>query len=327
MKQNTSGRITRRRILQGAAGAAAAIGQPSWAQMSKAIRFVLPFSAGGPTDGAARTIAASLSNNLGQTIVVENRAGASGAIAAAFVANAPPDGNTLLYHTSAFTLEAALNKAPAYDPLTDYTYIGLTTSSPLLLLVHPEFPPRTPAEFIARMKAAPGKFNYGAVIRSIVHVAPEQLFHALGVKAVAVPYKGTAPALVDLMAGQLQFAFDPINSSLPHIRSGRVRALAVAARERSPVLPDLPTFAETVLPGFEAGTYGVLMGPAGMAAEKVARLNQALAKTMQEPAFRSQLENQGLHILGGSPEQCREYVRNDFARWKQVAATTNLPTE
>lgn len=327
MGQNTSGRITRRRILQGTAVAAVAAGQPAWAQMTNAVRLVLPFSAGGPTDAAARAIAASMANNLGQPFAVENKPGANGAIAASFVAKSPPDGNTLLYHTSAFTLEAALSKSPAYDPLTDFTYIGLTTSTPLVLLVHPDFPAKTPAEFIERMKAAPGKFNYGAVIRSIVHVAPEQLFHALGVKALAAPYKGTAPALVDLMGGQLHFAFDAVNSALPHIRGGRVRALAIASRERLAVLPDLPTFAETVLPGFEAGTYGVLMGPAGMPADKVARLNQALTRTLQEPSFRGQLESQGLRMLGGRPEQCREFVREDLARWKRVAATTNLPTE
>lgn len=317
----------RRQILKGVASAVAAVTLPARAQMTNALRLVLPFSPGGPTDAAARSIAASMSNHLGQAIVVENKAGANGAIAASFVAKSPADGNTLLYHTSAFTLEAALSKAPAYDPSTDFTYVGLTTSAPLVLLVHPDFPARTPTDFIARLKAAPGKFNYGAVIRSIVHVAPEQLFHALGVKAVAVPYKGTAPALVDLMAGQLQFAFDAVNSALPHVRGGRVRALAIASRERSPVLPEVTTFAETILPGFEAGTWGAIMGPAGVPSDRIARLHLALVRTLQEPAFRSRLESQGLRILGGTPEQCREFVANDVARWKQVAATTNLPTE
>lgn len=320
-------RRTRRRLLKGVASAVAAVALPVRAQGTNALRLVLPFSPGGPTDAAARSIAASMSNHLGQAIVVENRAGANGAIAATFVARSPADGNTLLYHTSAFTLEAALSKAPAYDPLADFTYVGLTTSAPLVLLVQPDFPARTPADFIARLKAAPGKFNYGAVIRSIVHVAPEQLFHALGAKAVAVPYKGTAPALVDLMAGQLHFAFDAVNSALPHVKGGRVRALAIASRERSPVLPEVMTFAETVLPGFEAGTWGAMMGPAGVPADRIARLHQALARTLQEPAFRGQLESQGLHILGGTPEQCREFVAKDVARWKQVAAATNLPTE
>lgn len=326
MDHQVSARRTRRQILKGAASAVAATALPARAQVD-ALRVVLPFSAGGPTDAAARSIAASMSNHLGQAIVVENRTGANGAIAASFVARSPADGNTLLYHTSAFTLEAALSKAPAYDPLADFTYVGLTTSAPLVLLVHPDFPARTPADFIARLKAAPGKFNYGAVIRSIVHVAPEQLFHSLGVKAVAVPYKGTAPALVDLMAGQLQFAFDAVNSALPHVKGGRVRALAIASRERSTVLPEVVTFAETVLPGFEAGTWGAMMGPAGVPADRIARLHQALARTLQEPAFRGQFEAQGLRILGGTPEQCREFVASDVARWKQVAATTNLPTE
>lgn len=326
MDHQDSARRTRRQILKGAASAIAATALPARAQVN-ALRLVLPFSAGGPTDAAARSIAASMSNHLGQAIVVENRAGANGAIAAGFVARSPADGNTLLYHTSAFTLEAALSKAAAYDPLADFTYVGLTTSAPLVLLVHPDFPARTPADFIARLKAAPGKFNYGAVIRSIVHVAPEQLFHSLGVKAVAVPYKGTAPAVVDLMAGQLQFAFNAVNSALPHVKGGRVRAVAIASRERSPVLPEVVTFAETVLPGFEAGTWGAMMGPAGVPADRIARLHQALARTLQEPAFRSQLEGQGLRILGGTPEQCREFVASDVARWKQVAAATNLPTE
>jgi len=317
----------RRRLLEALAAGAAFAALPTRAQTANAIRLVLPFSAGGPTDAAARTIAASMATQLGRPIVVENKPGANGAIAANFVARSAPDGSTLLYHTSAFTLEAALSKAPAYDPLTDFSHVGLTTSTPLVLLVQPDFLAQTPAEFISRLKAAPGRFSYGAVIRSIVHVAPEQLFHATGVKVVAVPYKGTAPALVDLMGGQVQFAFDAVNSALAHIRGGRLRAVAITSRERSPLLPDVLTIAESVLPGFEAGTFGVLLGPAGMPPEQVTRLNQALTSTLQEASFRSQLESQGLRLLGGSPEQCRSFVRDDLARWKHVAATTNLPTE
>ncbi len=319
--------INRRSALRGLAGTVAFAALPVSAQQTNALRMVLPFSAGGPTDAVARNITQSMSTQLGVPFVVENRTGANGAIASAYVAKAPADGNTLLYHTSAFTLEAALVKNLSYDPLTDFSYIGLTTSTPLVLLVRSDFPAHTPAEFIAAMKASPGKLNYGAVIRSIVHVAPEQLFHALGVKAVAVPYKGTAPALVDLMGGQLQFAFDAVNSALPHVRGGRVRAIAVTSREKLSVLPETPTFAETVLPGFEAGTWGGIMAPAATPQEKVTRLNQALRETLANSAFRSQLESQGLRIIGGSPEQARNFIRDDIARWKQVAASTSLPTE
>ena len=327
MNTNCKPGLSRRHVLASIAGMAALAAAPVRAQSSNAIKLVLPFSAGGPTDAVARSIAMAMATNLGQPIVVENRAGANGAIASAFVAKAPPDGNTLLYHTSAFTLEAALVKNLAYDPLADFAYVGLTTSTPIVLLVEKDFPARTPAEFLARMKANPGKMNYGAVIRSIVHVAPEQLFHSLGVKALAVPYKGTAPALVDLMGGQLQFAFDAVNSALPHIRGGRVRAIAVASRERLSVLPDVPTFAETVLPGFEAGTWGGMMAPAGTPPDRVARLHQALTTVLADPAFRAQLDSNGLRLVGGTPEQARNFIRDDIARWKQVAATTNLPLE
>ncbi|MCU0921626.1 MAG: tripartite tricarboxylate transporter substrate binding protein [Burkholderiaceae bacterium] len=319
--------ISRRNSLRCLAGAAAAVALPLRAQPTTAVRMILPFSAGGPTDAVARNITQSLSTQLGVPFVVENRTGANGAIASAYVAKAPADGNTLLYHTSAFTLEAALLKNLPYDPIKDFSYVGLTTSTPLVLLVRSDFPGRTPAEFISAMKANPGKFNYGAVIRSIVHVAPEQLFHALGVRAVAVPYKGTAPALVDLIGGQLQFAFDAVNSALPHIRGGRVRAIAVTSRDRLAVLPEVPTFAETVLPEFEAGTWGGIMAPSGTPEEKVARLNEALQATLADVALRGQFEAQGLRIIGGSPEQARNFVRDDIARWKRVAATTHVLTE
>lgn len=153
------------------------------------------------------------------------------------------------------------------------------------------------------------------------------MFHSLGVKAVAVPCKGTAPAIVDLMGGQLTFAFDAINSALPHIRGGRVRAIGVTSRERLGVLPDIPTFSETVLPGFEAGTWGALMSPAGLPEDQLARLHRALSAVLTDPAFRSQVESQGLRILGGSPEQASNFIKQDIARWTQVARTTNLPTE
>lgn len=317
---------TRRNVLTGLAGIAASFAFPVRAQPN-AVKLILPFSAGGPTDAVARAIAQSLAAQMGQPFVVENRVGANGSIASAFVAKAPPDGNTLLYHSSAFSLEAAFSKNLQFDPLADFSFIGLTTTTPMVLLVRSDFPAGTPAEFIAALKANPGKYNYGAVIRSIVHVAPEQMFHALGVKAVAVPYKGTAPAVVDLMGKQLDFAFDVVNSALPHIRGGRVRAIGIASRERVSVLPNLPTFNETVLPGFEAGTWGGLFGPAGLPQENVQRLNRALASLLADPAFRAQSDAQGLRIVGGSPEQARDFIRDDIARWKHVAASARLPLD
>jgi tripartite-type tricarboxylate transporter receptor subunit TctC len=318
--------LPRRKALACLAGFAAAAALPVRAQTG-AVKMVLPFSPGGPTDAVARSITQSLSTQVGVPFVVENKLGANGAIASAFVAKAQPDGNTLLYHTSAYSLEAAFNKGLQFDPLADFTFIGLTTTTPMVLLVKNDFPARTPQEFIAALKANPSKYNYGTVIRSIVHVAPEQMFHALGVKALAVPYKGTAPAVVDLMGNQLDFAFDVVNSALPHIRSGRLRAIGIASRERVAVLSDLPTFNETVLPGFEAGTWGALIGPAGLPQDKVQRLNRALATILADADFRAQADKQGLRIVGGTPEQARNFIRDDIARWKQVAATTNLPLE
>jgi len=317
----------RRGALRVLAAGAATMSLPLRAQTAKAIRMILPFSAGGPTDSVARSIAASLSSQLGQPFAAENRTGANGVIASELVARSPADGNTLLYHTSAFSLAAAVGKNLPFDPLRDFSYVGMTTSTPLVLLVHPDFPARTPAEFIAQLKANPGKFSYGAVLRSIVHVAPEQLFHALGVKAVVVPYRGTAPAVVDLMGGQLQFAFDAVNSALPHIRSGRVRAIAMASLQRSPLLPEVATLAESVLPGFEAGTWGGILAPAGTPPETIARIHKALSATLADPGFRSQLEAQGLRIVGGSPEQFFAFVRDEIARWKQVVGSAKIPLE
>ena len=318
---------TRRRVLQGIAATPLALGLRAHAQTSRPIRLVAPFSAGGPTDSVARTIAASMANELGQPVIVENKAGANGVIAAEHVANSAPDGHTLLYHTSAFTTGAALAKHLPYDPINDFAFVGMTTSVPLVLLVHPNSPARTPAEFAAHLKANPGKLTYGAVLQSIVHVAPEQMFHALGAKAVAVPYKGTAPALTDLIGQQIDFAFDAINSALPFVQGGRLRAIGIASLQRVKVLPDVPTFAETILPGFEAGTWGGVMAPARTPPDTVTRLNRTLLATLAVPAFRDQLEKQGLRIVGGSPAEFRAFVADEIARWKKVASTTRFTTD
>lgn len=251
---------TRRGFVQSilAAGALARLGAAgAQARASgKTIRVIAPFSAGGPTDAVARAICAAMASELEQPVVVENKAGANGVVASEYVANAPPDGQTLLYHTSAFTTGAALSVKLPYDPLKDFAFIGMTTSVPLVLLVNPDSPVRTPAEFVAAVRSAPEPLKYGSVLKSIVHVAPEQLLLAVGAKAVVVSYKGTAPAITDLIGKQIDFAFDAINSAVPFIRSGRLRPIAVASLRRSAVLPDVPTFDETVLPGFEAGTWG-----------------------------------------------------------------------
>ena len=320
----------RRRKLLAGAGALAFCG--AWpdratAKDGRPIRLIMPFSSGGPTDAVARTIAAAMSTHLGVPIVVDNKAGANGVIAADYVAKAPPDGTTLLYHTSAFTLGAALTAKLPYDPLKDFTYIGMTTSVPLVLLVRADFPANDPKQFIAELRASPDKHSYGCVLRSIVHIAPEQMFLTLGVKATPIPYKGTAPAVVDLIGGQIQFAFDAVNSALPHIQGGKVKAIGVASLKRITVLPDVPTFDETVLPGFQAGTWGGIMAPRNTPPDIVEPIHKALLATLAEPAIRQQFESQGQQIIGSSPEQYASFVRDEIQRWQKVVAAINIPLD
>ena len=312
--------------LAAAAGTGGAQAQAAWP--SKPLRMILGFPAGGPTDNIARLLGIKLGELLGQPVVVENRPGANAVLAADAVARSAADGYTLLYNTSSFALSAALSPRLPYNPTRDFTGIALTAAAPTVLIVNNDFKARNVKEFIEQVKANPGKFSYGSAgTGTITHVIPAQLLQTAGLNAVHIPYKGSAPALIDLFGGQIQFAVDAMSSALPYIRDGRVRALAVTSRERAPSLPDVPTISESWISAYEASAWQGLMVPAAVPAPIVARLNLEILKVLGMPEVRAQMARQGTDPLGSTPEAYNTYMRAEIERWSKVARAGGITLE
>ena len=287
---------------------------------SKSVRMLLAFPPGGPTDINARQFAQKLSEQTGQPFVVDNRPGAGGNIAATEAARAPADGYTILYNTSAITIAPALYASVQYDPVKDYAPVALTATVPLVLAVNPALPAKTLQEFIAYARANPGKINYASSgIGTITHLAGALFAAQLGLQMQHVPYKGSAPALIDVVGGQTQMMIDTINTVLPYARDNRLRALAIAVTRRSPQLPDVPTLEEAAnLPGFEMSAWQGIVVPAATPREIVARLNAEVNKAAQNPDLRARLAAQGSEPLGGTAEGYAAYIRAELLRWTKV---------
>lgn len=287
---------------------------------AKPIRLIVPFAPGGGTDLVGRLIAQRLTEALGQTVVVDNRAGAGGVIGADLVAKAPPDGYTLLMGTPGpLTINPHLMKSMPYDTLRDFTPIALATISPFILVVHPALPVRSAKELIALAKAKPGALNYGSAGNgSVGHLAGEQLAALAGIKIVHVPYKGSSLALTDLLAGQLQLMVENLPTVLPHIKAGKIRALAVGTRQRSALVPELPPLDEAGVPGYEASTASGVLGPARMPAAVVSRLNRDLVRVLQAADVRERLSAQGLEGVGSTPAQYTAHLRDELGRYGRV---------
>ena len=295
---------------------------------SKPLRMILGFPAGGPTDNIARLLAIKLGELLGQPVVIENRPGANAVLAADAVSRAPADGYTLLYNTSSFALSAALSPKLPYSPTRDFTGIALTAAAPTVLIVNNEFKARNVKEFIEEVKANPGKFSYGSAgTGTITHVIPAQLLQTAGLNAVHIPYKGSAPALIDLFGGQIQFAVDAMSSALPYIRDGRVRALAVTSKERIAALPNVPTVSESWISGYEASAWQGVLVPAAVPAPIVARLNLEILKVLGMPEVRAQMARQGTDPLGSTPEAYNAFMRAEIDRWSKVARAGSITLE
>ena len=313
--------IDRRTLL---ALGAATLASPALAQApfpSRPIRLVVAFPPGGPTDVVARILAERMSRDLGQPIIVENRGGANGNIAAEAVAKAEPDGYTYLYNTSSIAISRALYKTLPYDLLRDLTPVSLTAASPLALVVNPGLPPRTPAEFIAWVKANPGKFSYSSGgVGNISHLVTFLVLRHIGGDAVHVPYRGTAAALTDTAAGNVQFTSDTVVTALPLIQDNRVRAIAVSSAERTPLLPEVPSMAEAGLmpAGFDVGAWQGIMAPARAPAAATARMNAAAGVALGDPDVRAKLAAQGARPTGGSPADFTAYLTSEIALWTKV---------
>jgi tripartite-type tricarboxylate transporter receptor subunit TctC len=285
---------------------------------NRPIRLITPAAQGGTTDILARVFGAKLSESFKQQVLVDNRASASGVIAGEMVAGAKPDGYTLLLAYHQHTVNAALNPKLPYHPVNNFTPITQLTSAAQLLVIHPANPPRTLEEFVAWTKAHPGPLNFGSAgIGTGGHLAGEMYKQMTGVKAEHVPYKGTGPALVALLAGEYHFNFAGLQAAQTQVRAGRIRAIAVTSPRRNPALPDLPAVAEA-LPGFEiVGWYGVI-GPAGMPAPLVAKLHGELVRILNLPDVRDRIVSDGSDPVGSAPEAFRQFMLADTAKWAKV---------
>jgi tripartite-type tricarboxylate transporter receptor subunit TctC len=288
-------------------GASAASGQN---YPDKPIRLVTA-GAGGGVDFSARLIAQGVSASLGQQVIVDNRGG-SPIIPAQTVAKAPPDGYTVLFYSNGMWLLPLIQRNVPYDPVRDFAPITMATSSPNILVVHPSLPSRSVKDLIAIAKARPGELNYGASpIGSTIHLAAELFNSKAGVKTVLVPYKGVADALSALIAGEVQLMFPAAGSAMPHLKSGRLRALAVTSKQPSALAPGLPTMEAAGLPGFDVWVAYAILAPAGTPATIVNRLNQAIVQALKPAETREKLLNAGLEVVGSSPEQLAAAMKTE----------------
>ncbi|GAB3479367.1 Bug family tripartite tricarboxylate transporter substrate binding protein [Polaromonas eurypsychrophila] len=294
---------------------------------SKPVSLVVPFAAGGATDAIARLIGQKLGERWGQPVVVDNRAGATGAIGSTYVARAPADGYTLLLATaSTHSVAPAVNPKLSYSQ-KDFSTISLVATFPNMLVVHPSVPARNVAEFVALLKAEPSKYNFASTgAGGSVHLAAELFKIATGTEMVHVPFKGSGAALSELLSGRVQIAFDNIPAVWPQVQQGKLRALAVTGLERSPVAPEVPTLAETV-PGFSATTWVGLMAPAGLPPAIAAKIAADTREVMQLPEVKKKLLEQGASAVGSTPEQFSRFVAEDTDKWRKVVRVTGFVME
>jgi len=286
---------------------------------SHAVRIIVPFAPGGGTDVVGRILAQQLSQRLGQSFVVENRAAGSGIVGADVVAKAPGDGYTLLFAFSSLSSSAKLISHLPYDPIADFAPVVLATTSPLVMFLHPSVPANNLKEFIAYAKANPGKLNYGSSgPGSSPHLATELLMSMAGIRMTHIPYKGIAPAITAQLANEVQMSFTPIAVGMPHAKAGRLRALASGGLQRSAAIPDVPTIAESGLPGFEVIGWWGMLAPSKTPRAVVMLLNREVRAVLEVPDVRRSLMDQGMDPAGGSPEEFGALIRADMEKWGDV---------
>jgi tripartite-type tricarboxylate transporter receptor subunit TctC len=291
------------------------------------IKLVVNYATGGPTDILARLFGDYIAKDLKQPVIVENKGGAQGAIGAEEVAHSDPDGYTLLFTTgSVIVTNPLLYKKLSYDPVRDFKMLAIVCDSPLVMEVHPSVPARTVAELVAYAKQNPGKINFGAGgVGATVHLAGEMFKQLAGIKMTLVPYKGTGPALSDLIAGNIQLMFDSVSTVLPQVKSGSLRALAVTTEHRSPDLPDVPTIAESGYPDYRVSLWSGFAAPAKLPDDVTARISASLDRAMNDDVFRAKLEKLGSPIeRPRSAAAIKEFIDADRARWSAVIKAQNI---
>lgn len=295
---------------------------------AKPIRFVVPYPPGGSNDVLTRLTAQAMSPGLGQPIIIDNRGGAGGMIGTDNVAKSPPDGYSIVNVQASFTANAALRPKMAYDPLTDFVYLGMMARGPLLAVVHPSLPVKNIRELIALAKARPGQINYGSTgTGGHNHMATELFRHMAGINIVHVPYKGVAPALTDLMGGHTQMVMTSLPSAMTSVQAGRLKALAVGSEKRSSFMPDMPTISEAGLPGYVAEFWWGLAAPVKTPPDIVNRLTTELSKALQSPELKQRFASEGAEPSTMTRDQFTAFVKNEITRWRKVAQDAGIKPE
>ena len=300
-------------------GIAQQVGAQAWP--ARPIRLIVPFPPGGAVDAYARIVQTRVAEQLGQNIVIENRGGAGGMIGTDLVAKAAPDGYTLLVgNIAAMAMNVGVYSSMPYDPVRDLTPIMHTVDVNYALVVHPSVPAKSVAELVAYARANPGKLSYGSAgAGSAPHLATELLKLRAGINMVHVPYKGGGPMVADLLGGQIGLAIGDQANLMPQVKAGKLRVLGVGSARRSTIYPDIPTIAEGGYPGYEAGAWQGLAGPAGLPPDIVRRLNDTFAKVMAMPDVRDRLVGAGLEPIGGSAEDFGRFIRAEITKWTKLA--------
>ena len=302
---------------------------PAQGYPAKPVRIVVPLVPGGNLDIVARAVAQRLSEGLGQQIIVENRPGASSLVGTQYVAKSAPDGYTLLAMANTFTAVPAVIANPGYDPVKDFTGVSMTCTVAQVLVVTPTLPVKSVRELIALARARPGELSYGSSGNgSTGHFAAELFNQKAGLTMLHVPYKGNAQALVDIIAGQIMMMYDQVSTSHPHVKAGKLKALAVTSSTRSNLFPELPTIDEAGVKGYEAITFNGLLAPAGTSREVLSRLQGEVAKVVAAPALRNNFLERGVALTAsGSPDEFTAYIRNEVAANAKLARNAGIKAQ
>jgi len=308
-----------------------AFASPAFAQgyPSKPIKWIVPYTPGGITDSVTRQVAQRVQEGLGQSVVIENKPGANSMLGVDVAAKSPADGYTVVTVIAAHAANATLyaGKLP-FDPVKSFAPISLVATAPLILCVNNDFPVKDAKELIAYARANPGKISYATSgIGSASHLTTELLQQTAGVKMTHIPYKGTAPGLVALLAGDIQMMVDVPSSMMPHVRAGKIRAIGLLAARRTPGAPEVPTFEEGGGPAVEGSTWVMFLAPAGTPREAIARLNAEVSKAMSSAELRSRFEQLGIEPIGTTPEQAGKFLEDEIAKWAKVINTAGVKPE